>query len=769
MIQASMNHSDKTVLNFQEEMDLSVSVHALFLALQHCFPENEWNNSRGSLSFDFFDLENRTLTLPPSCIFGPDTTDEDIASFRIVSHINGNIILQNSCRITELCGFNCLKSVQGDFVIQGSGLEHIHELNALKRVGGKFVIAHNNKLISVSGVSGLEQLGRGLSILNNTLLASVNGFNSLHHIDQGNLEIIGNPSLRNINGLVSLEAIGGTLHLEQSLKLENIDFLSNLTSARSLWINKVRLTDPAPLGKVFDANSNFPGFIKITSCSLQNLSFMRGLNKVGSSLYLHKNFLTNLQGLETLQEVGASLSLSQNKLADIKQLSNLKKINGLLALSDNVLTSLSGLDNLESVKTASWNGIQRSIELNGNPALKDIRSLSGIKEGNNSCLFIRVDKQQTFTTKPDYTSVLATNRMEVIDAGTTEKLDISAIFADADWQLFEEIALCTNGHNCSICRNQKYGRAWRQTLQGVTALPPGGIDFPCPYGKPWTRYGYVSKTHQLSRKNPLTLAEQFRFAERYADQDSFPKEKWGNEIDVVYPFLAEEGDSHDELRFSVRSLSHLYEKPRVWIVGDKPKWLNESTAHYIPHTKTSPDRYIDSRAKVRLAAAQAGIGGHFLLMNDDFFIIVPTCAAFLGIPRYFADYTNNIESFEVTDDYHVLELKGLKALQEKGRLLRNYSLHWPYMHKTINFLELYDEFMLDKIGHNHETLYYNTYSNKMILFGGELLRINKVVKENIILKDIPNNIIILNSKKYSFKKIQKLLQKLFPNKSEFEK
>lgn len=45
--------------------------------------------------------------------------------------------------------------------------------------------------------------------------------------------------------------------------------------------------------------------------------------------------------------------------------------------------------------------------------------------------------------------------------------------------------ICGSGGHCGTCRKLDAGRAFRASLGRYVELPPGGVDFPCPYGRPW--------------------------------------------------------------------------------------------------------------------------------------------------------------------------------------------------------------------------------------------------------------------------------------------
>jgi hypothetical protein len=740
---------------------------------------------------DHFDPFSGSLTLDLDLSDVPLTDDETRALLPL-EHVAGDLIFKNNRQLSGLSGLKNLQTVSGKLVISTNNIERLKELNNLERAGELNIselpllsslsglnrlkgaraisIANNSRLHSINGFNGLEEVERLLRISGNPVLGEINGFTSLSAITRGSLEIENNTALYAIHGFCSLKDISATLSLTDSPALENIAFLSPLKTVHSILFRRLNISSIAPLRRLFENSVHFRGYIKILHCPVTDLNSMRGIKSVGSSLYLHNNQLSDLSGLEDLERVGASFSLLENRLKDISQLAGLKEIDGMLGLGNNQLTTLQGLENLSRIRTIKWNGRHCSISVYGNKDLVDITPLSHINEKNKN-IIVLVDSEQHFTGKPDRNSTFAGHKIKVLSRDYQIELETDKVCETPPWDEFETIAQCAAGTSCHLCRNQKYGYAWRQTLHGVTTLPPGGIDFDCPYGKAWSRYGYVSTSQQLSDTAPqhLSIPDQLAFASRHRDNQSFPQSKWGTSIDVVYPYFSAGQESDDELRFSLRSLSNLYEKTTVWIVGDKPDWLNIDMVNFIPHKKESSNRDIDSCTKVKLAALDSNIGSHFILMNDDIYFLAPVSSAYLGVPRYFADYTHNLNDFKVRVEYHKLELSGLKILQKKQRPMRNYCLHWPYVYNTGLYLKIYEEFELDKNPHNSETLYYNTYAEAVIPYCGDLLRSNEGVKEEFKLENIPKNILILNNKVHGFNQIRRLLSQLFPNPCDYEK
>lgn len=92
-------------------------------------------------------------------------------------------------------------------------------------------------------------------------------------------------------------------------------------------------------------------------------------------------------------------------------------------------------------------------------------------------------------------------------------------------------------------------------------------------------------------------------------------------MDVVYILGTGSKWQDNELRYSLRSLSHI-EHGQVFIVGERPDWLQNII--HVP----AEDIYGDQKQRNALhklsEALKTDASEDFILMNDDFFILRPT-------------------------------------------------------------------------------------------------------------------------------------------------
>ncbi len=428
----------------------NVELQSFLRTLSKCNHNLCLKDERGFLFSDHFDIPTRTLSF--HSLDCSTLTDEDLETFHVLENIFGDLVVQNNTDITSLEGLRNLETIVGDLTISHSGVKNISGLNNLKIVKN-LTIDSNNHLQGISGFNSLELVKKSVNITNNSSLQSINGFtcltsvrslikiekneslekingfNSLNQVDYGSLLISGSPRLQGLRGFCRLTGLGGTLSINNCPELADFTFLSSLERVKNIEINNTKLFATAPLRKLFRNNRRFKGFIKLTSNRfLSDLSFMSGLETVGSSLYLHHNNLTDLKGLENLRRVGASLSLSANKLRDISQLAKLETIDGILGLSYNRLTTLHGLENLKSIQTKKWGNDLLSIKFNDNRnpdrsiSLKDISALANVCEvTDHLVVYTDTDQGHQYQAKPGPDSIFSTKNTNFAVYGRSSK------------------------------------------------------------------------------------------------------------------------------------------------------------------------------------------------------------------------------------------------------------------------------------------------------------------------------------------------------------
>ncbi|KAA6440403.1 DNRLRE domain-containing protein [Dyadobacter flavalbus] len=209
-----------------------------------------------------------------------------------------------------------------------------------------------NSLKTQADIDNFHVTYPGCKVINgdlNIISSSIKNLNGLLDITKvvGSIRINDNSELTSIAGLTSLEQIDGEINIENNDKLPSLHGLENLTR---------------PMGNVRVVYNE----------TLTSISALSGLSTIPGFLSVGQNVsLTSLTGLENLTRIEGAVSIAGNtKLVDLKGIGNLTFVGSFFYLGFNYsLKNLIGLDKLKSVG--------ERLEITGN---NSITSLSGINQ-----------------------------------------------------------------------------------------------------------------------------------------------------------------------------------------------------------------------------------------------------------------------------------------------------------------------------------------------------------------------------------------------------
>ena len=183
-------------------------------------------------------------------------------------------------------------------------------------------------------------------------------------------------------------------------------------------------------------------------------------------------------------------------------------------------------------------------------------------------------------------------------------------------------------------------------------------------------------------------------------------------LDLVY--IVKPGDNNEDLKYSLRSVAKFVPHNKIWIVGYKPKWVQN--VGYIPVAQKG-NKWVNSVANIIAACKNNAISENFILMNDDFFAVKPITDIFtatnlsLGLLSDEADKQRNktgnsrwAKAFVYVEE--LLESLGVE------KPYYNYESHTPLLINRIKYLEvmnmpLVQEFMTTAKVLHKRTLYKN--------------------------------------------------------------
>lgn len=247
-------------------------------------------------------------------------------------------------------------------------------------------------------------------------------------------------------------------------------------------------------------------------------------------------------------------------------------------------------------------------------------------------------------------------------------------------------------------------------------------------------------------------------------------------IDIVFPHV-EHLAQWQELKYALRSIHANYKGSfRIWIVGDKPKWLSkEANFIKVPCTGLSPR--IDVMHKMVALMQHEGVQEEFFWTNDDIYFINKVTYADLCIPKVIGDLQT--KALRITDrTVYTDDIKStLAALTIHKMPTLNYSTHLPYRFEKAKMLALVEEFDLLNKRLLPENLYYNRYHADELPYHLSLENTNNIMFS--INRQHPNwQSVALHSQLKKFMnnseagmspRLQTWLQIRFPEPSPFEK
>ena len=289
------------------------------------------------------------------------------------------LTIENNDNLLNVDGFLSLTFAHSLKIVGNAKLADLDGLSALTEVDDFFIISNNPELASLQGLTNftkVSSLGGNLTIDNNDKLT---GVDLLGVTFLAGLVIKENAAIVNLDGLSNLSGIFfGGLTIENNAALENLDGLSNTGTAGDLKIiGNPSLTNIDGLIKMqgisnIDARHN----LEISNNnSLTNLDGLSNLVSVrdGDLVIRDNDALTNIDGLSKLALVGQVLRIINNDaLTNIDGLSSLEAIAGLVIQDNNLLANLDGLSKLDV--------IIRDLSIQLNPALTDFCGLSNLFE-----------------------------------------------------------------------------------------------------------------------------------------------------------------------------------------------------------------------------------------------------------------------------------------------------------------------------------------------------------------------------------------------------
>ena len=249
----------------------------------------------------------------------------------------------------------------------------------------------------------------------------------------GNLRIVSNPQLMDLNGLNVLGTVWGTLFILWCPQLEDLAALGSLSQVEA--INLAHNTGLESLEGLEAVTALPEGLLLWNNDALISLAALSNLSYIGWLAIRDNDALQNLDGLQGITVVNDYLELEGNdELSSLWGLNNLTTVQHGFYISNHLM--LPSLAALESV-----NAISDGLYLSNNPGLYDIAALGDIDPAPITYLYIGECPSLSFCSVQSICTYLSdVNNAYFLDMNDSGCMDRDEI-----------LAACTNTASCLGC------------------------------------------------------------------------------------------------------------------------------------------------------------------------------------------------------------------------------------------------------------------------------------------------------------------------------
>lgn len=180
-----------------------------------------------------------------------------------------------------------------------------------------------------------------------------------------------------------------------------------------------------------------------------------------------------------------------------------------------------------------------------------------------------------------------------------------------------------------------------------------------------------------------------------------PKQVKDGGLDIVYVLGTGSKFDNFELKISLRSIEK-YGKgySRIFIIGEKPEWINYDKVTHIPAKDISNIPAINSTHKLLIACNSDEISENFILFNDDFFLTKKT--NFSKLKNYTRPQKLR-QSFPPEKRfafYNRIIARTDKVLKDNGFDTNHFGIHLPITINSKKFIDMYNKFQKEINEHN---------------------------------------------------------------------
>lgn len=310
----------------------------------------------------------------------------DISNLNCMEYLGG--IYLRGDEIEDLVGFENLTVINGDLTFDDLNIDFFGALSKLDSVYGNLEIKNLSRMKSITNLSGLLHVEDTLKIHNMDSLTSVEGFDSLYI---QNIEVVGVSQLQSIDGLVIPDTVN-------YVSIRNNDTLSNIWSFSTLSSvtgdfevsNNPSLEQCCYLFKYIDDTSIVKGELIIENnageCLNDSMINDVCLAKLCGIVGVTDTFemIDEVRMFECSHYLG-SIYVTGSDISDLTGMSELTEIDGsLIFKSASSIEYFDGLANLEIIgEDFILSKMDNAISLNGLSSLNEVNGRVKLKGISN--------------------------------------------------------------------------------------------------------------------------------------------------------------------------------------------------------------------------------------------------------------------------------------------------------------------------------------------------------------------------------------------------
>jgi uncharacterized repeat protein (TIGR01451 family) len=299
-----------------------------------------------------------------------------------LTRIGGTLQINAPSRLSNLQGLENIRHLGAIHVGSGGVFKNFKGLSGLDSISGNFTLTNGSTVDSIIGIENLEYIGGDISINRVSMLKDLSGFYNLKNLG-GKLNINFCGGIETLYGLGALETVE-SVSITQNNKLTycNIQSICNMIVDDSakliIWANGDNGDDCFDVEAVENnCGSTIDGFDFYSQSDIDQFGVQHDdIKHIIGTVNIQGNDIVDLSPLSNIEYVGGPLRIRQNPI--LSSLDGLNQLTGIgrdLIISNNdTLNNIQGLENLSMVN--------RNLDIDENQAIVSLIGLDKLTEVN---------------------------------------------------------------------------------------------------------------------------------------------------------------------------------------------------------------------------------------------------------------------------------------------------------------------------------------------------------------------------------------------------